>query len=76
MNDRSELFRSLDAEEAASLAPLPDSESDTESPTTSRSELGSEATGEVHYPGVVASYPRAAEGDDTVPNPHSVSEGE
>lgn len=76
MNDRSELVRSLDAEEAATLAPLPDSESDTESPTTSRSELGSESTGEVHFPGVVASYPQAAERDDAIPNPHSVSEGE
>jgi hypothetical protein len=76
MNDRSELFRSLDAEEAATLAPLPDSESDAESPTTSRSELGSESTGEVHYPGVLASHPETAERGDTIPNPRSVSEGE
>jgi hypothetical protein len=76
MNDRSELFRSLDAEEAATLAPLPESESEAESPTTSRSELGSESTGEVHSPGVVASHPETAEWADTLPNPRSVSEGE
>ena len=51
MNDPSELARPLTAEEVAALAPPP--ESDAESPTTSRYEQGSAATGEVHRPGLI-----------------------
>ena len=74
MNDASDLSRPLDADEVATLAPLPDS--DAESPTTSRSEQGTESTGEVHRPGVLRSVPAAAEQADTIPNPRSVSEGD
>lgn len=74
MNDQSELSRPLDADEVATLAPLP--ESDEESPTTSRYEQGSEETGEVHRPGLLSSIPAAAEQADTIPNPRSVSEGD
>jgi hypothetical protein len=74
MNDRSELSRPLTADEVATLAPPP--ESDVESPTTARSEQGSEATGEVHRPGLLASAPAGAEQADTIPNPRSVGEGD
>ena len=73
MNDASELSRPLDADEVATLAPPPDS--DAVSPTTSRYEQGSEATGEVHRPGVLSSVPASAEQADTIPNPRSVGEG-
>jgi len=74
MNESSELSRPLDAEEVAKLALPPDS--DAVSPTTARYEKGSEATGEVHRPGVLSSVPAAAEQADTIPNPRSVGEGD
>jgi hypothetical protein len=46
---QSELFRMLDADEAAEVAPLP--ASDAETPTTSLSTSTSQSTASVHFPG-------------------------
>lgn len=71
MQDPSELVRTLSADEAATLAPLP--ESDEESPTTVRPGLGAESTAEVHRPGVMT-YSAAEPGANVTPNPRNVEE--
>ncbi len=69
--ENSELSRMLSADEAAELAPLP--ESDVETPTTSSPESISQSTAAVHYPGIAQSEQSDAE-SDTVPDPASVPE--
>ena len=66
----SELFRMLDAAEAAEVAPLP--ASDAETPTTSLSTSTSQSTASVHFPGNAP----AAQSDpaDAIPDPVSVRE--
>ena len=68
---RSELFRTLSADEAAELAPLPDT--DVESPTTSLSESAEQSTAEVCYSGVAAAAQSDSENDD-LPDPAPVEE--
>jgi hypothetical protein len=72
MQDPSELVRTLSADEAAALAPLP--ESDEESPTTVRPGQGAESTAEAHRPGVMAYADAEASGADGPPNPRDVEE--
>ena len=68
---RSELFRTLSADEAAELAPLPDT--DVETPTTSLSESAEQSTATVSYSGVAASADSDSENDD-LPDPAPVKE--
>ena len=70
MTDPAELVRTLSADESAALAPLPDS--DEESPTTARSEQGTESTAEAHLPGVLRESGQADY--DGPPNPSSIEE--
>jgi hypothetical protein len=72
MQDPAELVRTLSADEAATLAPLPDS--DEESPTTVRPGEGAESTAEAHLPGVLAYAEGSASDADTPPNPRNVEE--
>ncbi|MFD4420988.1 hypothetical protein ACFWN7_05745 [Agromyces sp. NPDC058484] len=74
MHDPAELVRTLSADEAATLAPLPDSDSDEESPTTARPGQGDESTAEAHLPGILAYADAAASEADTPPNPRNVEE--
>jgi hypothetical protein len=67
---RSDLFRTLSADEAAELAPLPDT--DVETPTTSLSEDASQSTAAVHYPGIAPSAQSDSDNDD-LPDPAPVS---
>lgn len=69
--ENSELSRMLSADEAAELAPLP--ESDVETPTTSLPESASQSTAAVHYPGILTSAQSDAESDE-VPDPAPVTE--
>ena len=72
MQDPAELVRTLSGDEAATLAPLP--ESDRESPTTARSEEGAESTAEAHLPGVLSPDDASASAYDGPPNPRSIEE--
>ena len=69
--ENSELSRMLSADEAAELAPLP--ESDVETPTMSLPESVSQSTAAVHYPGIMPSTESDAE-SDAVPDPAPVTE--
>ena len=68
---QTELFRMLDADEAAEVAPLP--ASDEETPTTSLSTSASQSTASIHLPGnaPAAQYDFAA---DAIPDPVPVRE--
>ena len=68
---RSELFRTLSADEAAELSPLPDS--DAETPTTSLSESAEQSTAAVCYSGVASSAQSDSENDD-LPDPTPAEE--
>lgn len=70
MSETEASVRMLSAEEAAVLAPQP--ESDRESPTTAMRGADDESTAEVHTPGILQSS-SAAE-DDPVPDPVSIEE--
>ena len=72
MQDPSELVRTLSADEAAALAPLP--VSDEESPTTVRPGQGDQSTAEAHRPGVMAYSDAESSGADGPPNPRDIEE--
>jgi len=72
MQDPAELVRALSADEAATLAPLP--ESDEENPTTARPGEGTESTAEAHRPGVLQPSDASGAEYDNLPNPTSVEE--
>jgi hypothetical protein len=61
---QSELFRMLDADEAAKVAPLP--ASDDETPTTNLSTSTSQSTASVHLPGNVPAAESDISADDPV----------
>jgi hypothetical protein len=71
MEHPAKLFRALNAEEVAELAPPPDA--DAETPTTSLIDLNLQSTAEAHFPGI-ASSPKSAAEHDAVPDPAPVKE--
>ena len=68
---QSELFRMLDADEAAKVAPLP--ASDAETPTTSLSTSTSQSTASVHLPGNMPAEQNRADAD-AIPDPVAIRE--
>lgn len=69
---QSELFRMLDADEAAEVAPLP--ASDAETPTTSLSTSTSQSTASVHPGNAPAAQYDIAIAADAIPDPVAVRE--
>lgn len=66
---QSELFRMLNADEAAKMAPLP--ASDAETPTTSLPTSGSQSTASVHLAGNAPAAPDAGAAD-AIPDPVAI----